>query len=772
MNYISFRPKISGKEIVNLLIEYTYLAIIFLIPIWFAVFFPTYNIFELNKIILFRVLVLVLFSLTLIKVVLYHFSFSRQSVKLLLKSWIIPIMFILGLGFTLLFSINPVQSFFGSYERQQGLISYLFYFLWFILLAFNIAEIKFNSEQQKSKNSLTKRIERLIITATISGFLVAVYGVLQIFKIDFLFWPESPYLTHRVLSTFGQPNFLASFLLLIIPLNLYLWSYFRSFTVRLFFSINFLVTFICLLLTSSRGALIALALVAFIFIIYLLLSNKINQLKKRIIIFTILLMLVLGFVSLEIFLPGRLISIFDYQSGSFAARVNFYSAAADSILKKPVFGYGLENGGEQFIKYYQPDWGIYGDVNASTDRAHNLLLDILLTSGIWGLIFFILFYYNFFLLAWKNIKKNKNSSLSLALALGAAGYLLSLMFGFSVVAGEVYFWLFLGLLVILNWEELDLAITSKIVLGGYLIIRKIIALLIILATLWLVYGNLKILIADHYFNRLYYLLAQEEYYTSLLLDEYIRQVGTIPTNQYFYDRFLGKQLAGLYPQIRELTTQVAIRDKLITILTDLPDKGYENMLTKAEIHAVLGDFNTSKYYFSLVISQTPHWPQGYLEMAKMFVLAQDSDSAIASFHSAEMNLPDFNDERLVDRHREAAQYYRYVIYLGLGNLYFHDVRYDLAEKYYQLAYLDNPQDFTLFKKIADTYYWRHDLNQAIEYNIRGFNRSPNDYNWPLALAVLYYEQGDKIISLEYLEQALRLAPDNEKLHQLYTKYKN
>ncbi len=776
MNKIVKRPKILGREVLDLLIEFIYLFIIFLIPLWLAFLFPTYNIFELNKIVLFKILIWIFLLLTSIKLIFYwpFFPFKdlkfNQWVKALYKYWLVPLIFILGISFTLLFSIDPVHSFFGSYERQQGLVSYLFYFFWFILLSFNILSINNGLLKKKGEDSLIKRVHRIVITTVISGSLVAVYGVLQIFNIDFLVWPEAPYLTHRVLSTFGQPNFLASFLLLTIPLSLYLLYYYRSFLSRLFYSLICLISLVCLFLTSSRGALLALVIIVLIFLFYLLRYSAMSRVKKIVASLILIFILFSGSISLEFILPGRLSSFFDYQNGSFAARLNFYSAAADSIIQRPIFGYGLENSGEQFIKYYEPNWGIYGDVNTSTDRAHNLLLDILLTTGFWGLIFFTILYYSFFALALENIRKQKEKALSLALALGAAGYLFSLIFSFTIVTGEVYFWLFFALLVVLNFSGPSRSISYKFVAGKWRLLKTVIVLILTLGTAWQIHSNLKVLVADYYFKRLYYLLAEKDYFTSFILDDYIHATKVNLVNQSFYNRFLGDNLSDVYPEIDELAAKVIAKEKLKLVFSDLPDRGYKNILVKAKISAALENFSISEKYFARLNNYTPHWPQGYLEEAKMFVLEHDLASAAAAFHLAEINLPDLNDSRLGGRQKEATQYYRYVIYLGLGNLYQQENRYEVAEKYYQLAYRDNPQDFTLFKKIADTYYFRNDFIQAIEYNQRGFKRAPRDYNWPLALAALYYEQEDTQQALFYLDQAIKLAPQNDDLLKLRWSY--
>ena len=74
---------LHGKDILNLLIEADYLAIIFLIPLYFAYFFPTYNIFDLNKIILFKILVWLLLFFTGLKTIFYLNTslFNKETKK-------------------------------------------------------------------------------------------------------------------------------------------------------------------------------------------------------------------------------------------------------------------------------------------------------------------------------------------------------------------------------------------------------------------------------------------------------------------------------------------------------------------------------------------------------------------------------------------------------------------------------------------------------------------------------------------------------------------
>jgi len=130
--------KLSGQNILNLLIEFSYLAIIFVVPLWFAYWFPSYNIFEFNKLIIFKIFVLLLLFFTILKLIIYPFKLNFSFKKFFEKYCLVPTILIAGLSFSLLKSTDLLVSFYGTIERQAGLISYLFYFcgLFYLFLMF------------------------------------------------------------------------------------------------------------------------------------------------------------------------------------------------------------------------------------------------------------------------------------------------------------------------------------------------------------------------------------------------------------------------------------------------------------------------------------------------------------------------------------------------------------------------------------------------------------------------------------------------------------
>ncbi len=784
-------PRWSGREILDLLIEFSYLAAIFLVPLYFAVWFPTYNIFELNKLVLLQIFVWPLLFFTLVKVIFY-WPFApfkgldkRELLKALQRYWLLPAVFIVGLALGLIFSINPQQSFFGSYERQEGLLSYLFYFGWFILISFNILSVD-NRFRGASDGGLEAKLARLIKVAIWSGFFVSLYGLCQLLGFDFLSWPEAPLLTKRALSSLGQPNFFASFLLLVIPLSFYQIFKNRRFGTKFVYFLILVFNLGALFASASRGALLVLVVILVVYLVYLNWSALISRAKKIGLSLLLLLIISGGLFGLEKISPGRLSSLADYRSGSVAAHLNFYGAALDAWLSRPVFGYGLENGGEVFIRYYRPDWGIYGNVGASTDRAHNLVLDILVATGLWGLLLFTWLFYLVFRLAGENLKKRVLAPLTLALTFGAAAYFLSLFFSFSFVAGQVYFWSFFALLAVINFSAAfgtKTAVSNKPLTspeeGAGQKVKKFFprelkvaaALLFGALSLWQISLAFKNLIADHYFNAVNHNLALGDYFSAFKQGDYLAAEKTNPVNEDFYNRFWADKLTAAYASLDPNLEKPLAEQKLQVVFKALPNSGYRNLLAKAEVADVFGAYEESEAYFSQVRAITPFWPSLYLQEAKMFTNADLWPQALDAYASLEGTLPDVNSPYINAEHLSVAKYYQYLLNRGRGDLYFQTQAYNEAEEYYQLAYGYNLEDFTLFKKIADTYYARGNLDEAIDYNERGLSRDPKDYNWFLALALLYQQKDEKATALNYFNQAVNLEASLKERSDLETVFK-
>ncbi|MCC7163327.1 MAG: O-antigen ligase family protein [Anaerolineae bacterium] len=103
-----------------------------------------------------------------------------------------------------LLSLSPTVSFFGSYQRLQGLYTFSAYLVIFFLAA---SRIKTRAD-----------VERAITIALVASFPVAFYAIIQHYYLDPLPWVGD--VTTRVASSLGNSIFIGAFLILTIPLAL------------------------------------------------------------------------------------------------------------------------------------------------------------------------------------------------------------------------------------------------------------------------------------------------------------------------------------------------------------------------------------------------------------------------------------------------------------------------------------------------------------------------------------------------------------------------
>ncbi len=764
--------RISWPGILDLLVETSYLAVILIVPLWFAYIFPTYNVFEFNKFLIFKLLVLILGFFSVLRIFFAPGCF-QEAARLFKKYWLVPMFFLIGLSFTILFSNNPTLSFYGIVERKAGLLSYIYYLVWFALVSFNLL-VK-GSQLGNYRVILAARIHRVLVTITVAVTISSIYGLLQILGIDFIFFPEAAFESGRISSTLGQPNFLASWLVMVIPITIYLIYCSHRWLLKFFLILAVAAQLLCLFLTGSRGGMLAFLFGLFVYLLYVFVMAAWSRRFKIVLAVGFLVFSFALMITANAFRPGRIGDILDFDFGSVGARANFYRAAADVIGNRPFFGYGLEGGGEIFIQYYEADWAVTGDVGQSSDRAHNIVLDILITSGAFGLLLFVILYFNFFSLARQNIRHHNHAVLNLSLVIGVSAYLFSLLFSFTIIGGEVYFWLYFALIIILNYiprylsneETLVAGAKAKGILAGPCLIGRVSLVIIFCALIsWQVISIFHSLVADYYFNKVYYTFAKKDYFSALALDSQIKAQHINSVDQESYDYFWAEHLSVIFPSIEDSTLRLVMAQKLQAVEESLPRSGYKNIIARAKINNVLGDYKQAHSYIDSVIALSPFWPLAYMEQASIYAHEGKRNEAVIAYNMALLNIPDTSDGRLNKQHLNNIRMYVYAISKSIADLYLQDNNYPAAAKFYQSAYANNPADFVLMKSLADTYYLMGNINQAVIYTKHGLARNPGDYTWSFLLAILYNEQGNRQKALQYLDDASRLSPNNPEIKNL------
>ena len=167
-----------------------------------------YELFEYNKMMAVYGITVVVTVAWLVKMI------SAGEVRIAKTPLDIPIVLYLGSQLvSSLFSIDPHVSWFGYYSRfNGGMWSVISYVLLYYAFVSNVDRVI----SDKRDFSLFTFHFSLLKVALATGSVVALYGVAERLGIDKHLWVQD--VQNRVFSTLGQPNWLAAYLVALIPL--------------------------------------------------------------------------------------------------------------------------------------------------------------------------------------------------------------------------------------------------------------------------------------------------------------------------------------------------------------------------------------------------------------------------------------------------------------------------------------------------------------------------------------------------------------------------
>lgn len=743
--------RLNFTKIITYLTEFILLLLVFLLPICFSLF--TNDNFELIKTFVFRIFLLILLLLSVIKFLSgeYLGFFIFKYYKKLFPALI----FLLIFSLATLFSIDPKLSWFGIYQRQQGFSGFIYYFIFFLLVIINIQD--------------KKSLKKLLYSVCFGSAIVSIYGLAQISGWDFVNWDQPVFIDRRIISTLGQPNILASYLLLVIPISAYLFYCARRLVVKTILLIIFLINLIVLYFTYSNSGWIGLLLGAMLcgaFYIFFKKSNSFSKIKK----ITILMVLtVIIFISLFVlFVSAKHFKTVSAIKASVFIRLDIWSASLNAITMRPWLGYGPENQREVLSKYYKSDWAIRGFINDYPDRAHNIILDILLTTGVLGLVSYFCLWWHIIILLRRALNSQENTGLALAIFTSLVGYLISLFFGFESVTSVVYFWLFFAILIIINLPERDGSISNHQINTNNkkIIFRVLTFILFFVLIFYLINQEINKILADHYSRELKKVYYGKQYY---LAYDYYNNIKDLNSNEIYYDIYFGSVLSEWYKNFNAKILKDSAQNIFNNILKANQENNFINYYLRGSIYTALSE--NKNEYFSLAeinlqeaIKHSTEMPKNYEALASLYCKNDLFDLGVATWEKSLKYVPDIKNPDMNNDHRAYVSYELYKIYRGLGDCVYKQKKYDLALDNYIKASKYNPNDYFLVRKIADLFYLCKDFDQAISYNKRGMMHNPTDYAWPYSIALLYMEKEDRGQATFYAQEAFKIKTDDKNLN--------
>ncbi len=341
-------------------------------------------------------------------------------------------LWLLSLTLSTIFSLSPSESFWGLYQRMQGLLQWLFYLAHF-LICLQIFQ--------------QKKLQKVFFDLTLfCGLLISVYAILQYFHLDPLKIGDISLFSGRSYATIGQPNMLGQWL--IFPFFVSLFRAFESFkdksstAKKIFHAFSTTSISFALFTTLNRATFLGIGVAIAIFLYQSLKGKKAKILFATTIIATGIIVILSG------------------SFRSFESRSILWKGALALIPKNPILGVGPE-------EYYQASQtvltkNIYQTERLydSPDRVHSEGLQTLLDQGLFG---FSLYLIPIIFLSWC-ILKNKIKSVEAKIAMFAliATYV-SLQFSFTFSAEMIYFLAFWAILLseVTTFKATVLPQTSK-----------------------------------------------------------------------------------------------------------------------------------------------------------------------------------------------------------------------------------------------------------------------------------------------------------------------
>ena len=431
-------------------VESGLILISLLLPSFFNPFSEPH--FELPKTILFYsivgAMVILIFSGLVREYVAHHtLSINRPN---RLSNYLVMSIFIYALAYicATMFSIEPHISFWGGDENYGALTVIVTIIFFFTILL--------------SLNSINQ-IERIITALIVGSIPVALYGVIQYFRLDPLMWYTDS--ISPVHSTMGRSILLGAYLIMIIPFTLarLIGKSFGFENRSLSYLLILVLQIMCLFFTLARGAWIAFIVSSIVFF-YIVIRRQLSaRLQLCLVVGIILSIPILAVVSMQdfkwfpVWLHLRSMDYMAvYRDASNMARLITWQKVLELAPSRWLFGYGPET----FYllaraSYYPMD--ILPGFNFVLDNPHNLFLYHLISIGVTGLFALIGIILAFYLTIFQRLNDDLDYSRRVIIAAilsSFTAYLVNSQFNADVTILLVLFWLVLGIgVVIVNLDQ-------------------------------------------------------------------------------------------------------------------------------------------------------------------------------------------------------------------------------------------------------------------------------------------------------------------------------
>lgn len=370
----------------------------------------------------------------------------------LLRSKLVALvgLYVVTIAVSTLFGVAPLASFFGSYESQMGLITYLCFFICFIALIVALGE--------------SERLLSVTLWAmTVAGLLIAAYAFAQFVGRDPILSssaytfksPRGPVV--RVPGTLGHSNYLGNFLLYTTPIAaaLAIVSGGRARRVAI---AGAALSVVAIVLSGTRGAWIGLiaGAIYFVGVQWRVLSLKRSSISRgQAIGAAIVGAVILVSILLSVASP-RFSSVLT-RARSFAAdgmtgsgRTILWRDALKMVPAYAVIGCGPEGFSKALLEY-KSDRLAREAPQINNESSHNLYLDAAISYGLVGAILNVAVLASAFSLlsrARRRAKNRRTQVIVIGITASLVGVCVHNLFIYNQIPTGLYFFSFIALALV------------------------------------------------------------------------------------------------------------------------------------------------------------------------------------------------------------------------------------------------------------------------------------------------------------------------------------
>lgn len=716
-------PAPSKLEAVCLkIIEFgTYVALFAPLVISRSFFFPYVS----PKTIFFRIVVDVIFIAYILLAVLNRKYLPKFNI------FVISITVFLGILILTSFTgVNFLKSFWSTFERMTGLLTFFHLYIFFLILISVFKERKY--------------WERILTVSILVGVFLTLY----------VFTQEDS--TARGAGTIGNISFLAAYLLFDIFFAISLFLSKRG-AWKIFYGITLIIILCPLFFSSSelpRGGIAALFIGLFILgLSYMVFSQKkiLRKLAPIVLIFVILIGI--GISQTNFFKT----KMFDIKDLPGRARQVVWEIGLKAWQERFWLGWGLENFNYPFNKYFNPELPLTTDV--WYDRVHNIILDIPVQAGILGLLSYLGIFgiaiFKLFKICPK-ISEEKNLFLPLGMIAILTAYFIQNIFVFDMISSYIVFFLSLAFIHFLVSPQ-EKTLISASPQKQKTLFTFFGALLIILTIFTFYFGNVRPARASQSIINAISTplkeaipLFQKTIEISPIAifeapEQFSRYVTPLVFNEKVDKEILKNALEAAAKELEKNIAQNPPDFRAYLVL----GRQYNDYFMLTQDGEALKSAET---YLNKAVELSPRNQQVYWSLAQTKLSQGDNEEAVDLLQKAVDLEPRYT----------LSYWYLATIQKILGN-------YDLALetiKEAEKAGLDWKNNLESLKMVIEIYQNLQDDNNLVPLYQQAIKLSPQDFRFPAGLAVTYANLGQFDKAKEFIQKAITLTKDPSVLQEL------